>query len=144
MAVIYKQIETIGEFIDAIRIRVDVFINEQGFAPGWEPDEHDKTAKQYIALVGKKIVATARVRESKQGEFKIERTAIKKERRGKGIGAGLVVYIISELKRKKPKRIWLQSQVHVKGFYEKVGFKVISEPVDQWGILHIDMEYSEL
>ncbi|MFH0875453.1 MAG: hypothetical protein V1859_05930 [archaeon] len=30
----YKQVETINEFIDAIRLRVDAFIKEQGFQPG--------------------------------------------------------------------------------------------------------------
>ena len=45
MQITYKEIETINEFIDAIRIRVDVFIKEQGFEPGWEPDEDDKVSK---------------------------------------------------------------------------------------------------
>lgn len=144
MKVLCKEVSSFDEFIDAIRIRVDVFIKEQGFEPGWEPDEEDKTAKQYIAYAGKEIVATARVRETKEGEFKIERMAIKKEYRGKGIGEGLVDHIINELKKTKPKRIWLQSQEKVKGFYEKVGFKTISEPIDRWGVFHIDMEYHSL
>ena len=54
MNVHYKKIKTINEFIDAIRIRVDVFINEQGCKPGWEPDEKDKESKQFIALIDKK------------------------------------------------------------------------------------------
>ena len=47
----YKEIETVNEFIDAIRIRYEVFVNEQKFAPGWEPDEDDKEARHFIALV---------------------------------------------------------------------------------------------
>lgn len=137
----YKYVETIGEFIDAIRIRADVFIKEQGFEPGFEPDEDDKLSKYYIAIANGEIVSTARVRETAKGEFKIERMVTKKDYRGNGIGTGLVKHIIAELTNLQPKRIWLQSQVQVQKFYESCGFKAISEPVDLWGWPHIDMEY---
>ena len=69
----YKETNDIREIIDAIRIRVEVFIKEQGCEPGWEPDEDDKKARHFIALDGKKVIATARVIKRKNGEFKIER-----------------------------------------------------------------------
>ncbi len=143
MNVTFKKIENIAEFIDAIRIRVEVFIKEQSFQPGWEPDEDDKNAVHYIALMNGKIVATARTREAAQGEFKIERMAVQKEHRGKGIGKILVSYIISELKNAQPKKIWLRSQVQAKEFYEKCGFKVVSQPFDLYGVPHIDMQLNE-
>lgn len=140
MKVSYKQVDSIKEFIDAIRLRVDVFIKEQGCEPGWEPDEEDKISKHYIALVGNKIVGTARVRQSKRREVKIERMIIDKRYRGKGIGEGLVYYIVMQTKKSKPKRIWMQAQIHAQTFYEKCGFRIISKPYDLWGIQHIDME----
>src|SRR3989338_6452019 len=102
----YKEIENGEEFIDAIIIRVDVFIKEQKCEPGWEPDEDDKGATHFIAISGKKIVATARVRLTGNKEHKIERMATKKEYRKKGIGKGLVEYIIKNISKQKPKRIW--------------------------------------
>ena len=140
MNINYKQVDSIKEFIDAIRLRIDVFIKEQRCEPGWEPDEEDKTSKHYIALVGNKIVGTARVRQSKRGETKIERMVIDKRYRGKDIGEGLVRYIIIQTKKLKPKRIWMQAQVHAQTFYEKCGFRTISKPYDLWGVQHIDME----
>ncbi len=56
MRIICKEIETIPELIDAIRLRVEVFIKEQGFAPGWEPDEDDKFSRQFVAVVQNKVV----------------------------------------------------------------------------------------
>ena len=56
----YKEVEIISEFIDAIRLRVDVFIIEQGFKPGWEPDEDDKISRHFIAMADDKVVATAK------------------------------------------------------------------------------------
>ena len=136
----YKEIEKISEFIDAIRIRVDVFIKEQKCEPGWEPDEEDKKSRHFIAILDNKIVATARVRETRKNEYKIERMATKKEYRKKGIGKGLVEYIIKNISKQKPKRIWMQSQVRAQKFYETCGFKTISKPYNLYGIKHIDME----
>ncbi len=141
MDISYKTVETVNEFIDAIRIRVDVFIREQGFQPGWEPDEDDKMATHCIAVVDNVIVATARYRETAENEVKIERMVTKKEYRGKEIGSGLVLFMISEIKKLNPTKIWLRSQVRSKEFYQKNGFIEVAEPFDLWGVPHIDMEY---
>src|SRR3989338_10512621 len=135
----YKETNDIREIIDAIRIRVEVFIKEQGCEPGWEPDEDDKKARQFIALDGKKAIATARVIERRKGEFKIERMAVMKEYRGKGIGNELLKHIVNCLRGLKTKRIWMQSQARARGFYEKSGFRAVSEIYDLHGIQHIDM-----
>lgn len=142
MEITYKTTQTLAEFIHAIKIRVDVFIKEQGFDPGWEPDEDDKTAIHYIAVVDNTVVATARVRETKKSEFKLERMATQKGYRGKGIGTGLLRYIIKQLAKRKPKRIWMQAQCQAQSFYEKFGFVPIAQPINRWGVNHINMEYA--
>ncbi len=110
---------------------------------GWEPDEDDKKAIQFIAVKDGKIIATARCRETKKLEFKIERMATKKEHRGKGVSSGLLEYMIKEAKKNKAKRIWTISQLQAKEFYEKNGFKSISKPYDHYGQQHLDMELKE-
>lgn len=140
MKITYKKIESISEFIDAIRIRVDVFIIEQKCQPGWEPDEEDKTAGHFIAIADGKVVSTLRIREV-EGGIKIERMATKKEYRGKGISKGLITFVLKEIKKLKPKKIWMEAQVQAREFYEKCGFKPVSEPYDLYGIPHLKMEY---
>jgi len=143
MKTVYKRVDSITEFIDAIRIRVEVFIKEQKCRSGWEPDEEDKLSDHYIAIVNNEIVATTRVREINNHEFKIERMAIKKEFRNKGIGRGLVMYILKQINKLKPRRIWIQAQLQAREFYEKCGFKAISKPYNLYdlGIPHVDMEH---
>jgi predicted GNAT family N-acyltransferase len=143
MPIIFKRVETINEFIDEIRLRVDVFIREQGFQPGWEPDEDDKKSEHFIAICDEKIVSTARYREIADGEFKIERMVTHKEHRGKHIGEGLVAFMIADIKKTGAKRIWLRSQVKSQRFYEKCGFVPVSDPFDLWGVPHVDMEYAQ-
>ncbi len=142
MKIKYKEVETINEFIDAIRIRVDVFIIEQGCKPGWEPDEEDKTSRHFIAISDDKVVSTLRVRKLDDG-IKIERMATKKEYRGIDISKGLINYVLNEIKKLKTKRIWMEAQIQAQEFYEKCGFETVSEPYDLYDILHIKMEYKE-
>ena len=139
MDIKYKEVKTINKFIDAIRIRVDVFIKEQKCEPGWEPDKHDKNSKHFIAITKNQVVSTARVRETADKEYKIERMATIKEYRNKGISKGLVGFIVKYLDKFKPKKIWMQSQVQAQKFYEKCGFYPISKPYDLYGIPHVDM-----
>lgn len=143
MRITYKEIETVKEFVDAIRIRVNVFIIEQKCPPGWEPDEIDKSAWHFVAIVNNKIVATARLNKDSKNSAKIERMAVKKELRGKGIGLGLTKYIIHQAVKKDFKKIWIQAQQHTQKMYEAAGFKIISKPYNPWnlGIPHVDMEY---
>ena len=136
-----KVVSTIPEFVDAIRLRVDVFIKEQKCEPGWEPDEQDRSATHYVAILDGEIVGTARVVESSPREYKIERMVTKGDARGRGIGKALVAFILKNIGLSAT-RIWMQSQVRAQGFYESCGFRAISDPYDLWGIEHLDMEYS--
>lgn len=143
MKAVYKQVVSIAEFIDAIRIRIEVFIVEQKCKPGWEPDKEDKESKHFISIVDGKVVSTVRVREVKKGEIKIERMATLKEYRGMKISKGLIEFVLQEIKKQKPKRIWMESQIQAQGFYEQCGFKVNSESYDLHGIQHVHMEHIE-
>lgn len=144
MKIIYKEIKDIKNFIDAIRLRTEVFIIEQNCPPGWEPDKLDKVSSHYVAIVNDKIIATARLRESPKNCGKMERMVVKKEFRGKGIGSGLTKYIIKQARKKGFKKLWMQAQLHAQKMYEGIGFRVTSKEYDQWnlGIPHIDMENS--
>lgn len=140
MSIVCKRIDSIPEFVAAIRLRVEVFIKEQGCEPGWEPDELDKTAVHYALFEGEELLVTGRVRESAPGERKIERMATRRDARGKGYGAALMRFILEDLQGQKPSRIWMQSQSRVVGFYKGFGFRECSDEYVFADIPHIDME----
>lgn len=139
----YRAVRTVNDFIDAIRIRVSVFIIEQRCPPGWEPEEIDKYATHYVAIVNDSVVATARLREDNSGYLKIERMAVKKEYRGHGVGKGLTELLVNEALKRHPARIWMEAQSHAIRFYEQAGFRVTSAEYDPWnlGIPHVCMDY---
>jgi predicted GNAT family N-acyltransferase len=138
-----KKADTLAEFIDAIRLRVDVFIREQGFQPGWEPDEDDKVSEHFIALLDGEVVSTTRYRWTAPGEVKLERMATDKNKRSQGVGTALLEYVLTELRQLNPGRIWLRSQVASQRFYENCGFAPSSQPYEMWGIPHIDLDYTK-
>ncbi|MFF4231116.1 GNAT family N-acetyltransferase [Streptomyces sp. NPDC001820] len=141
---IYREVCTIPEFVDAVRIRVNSFIIEQECPPGWEPDDLDKESVQYVCLADGRVVATGRLREDRPRSLKIERMAVCEEARGKGVGEGLTRFITGKALDRQPERIWMEAQAHLRSFYGRAGFRVVSDEYDLFdlGIPHVAMEYS--
>src|SRR3989338_9199766 len=110
LAVEEKEAQTLDKIFGVIRLRVDVFIIEQGFTPGWEPDELDSTAKHFIALENGKVVGTLRVRQPSPGEMKIERMCVAKDHRGRGIASHLLSFALKEMEKTKQKKILVTCQ----------------------------------
>ncbi len=108
---------------DALTIRFEVFIKEQGVSPDVESDEYDAIDPHWLVLddLGKPI-ATARLTDKSNGVGKLERVAILKEYRGMGIGRLIVDAIERDAKAMGFHRIVLHSQTHCQVFYEKSGY----------------------
>ncbi len=139
----FKSVSLIADFVDCIRLRQRVFIEEQEFTPGWEPDAEDKTAQHFAAVQDGKLIATLRVLKVSEGEFKLERMAVDKEWRKKGVGRGLLTYVLGVLVRKQPNKIWCNSQLSAQAFYQQCGFTLESTPFKQYGVMHVKMVYSQ-
>ena len=61
-------------------------------------------------------------------------------RRGCGLGAQVMREgIRAARERLGAERICLEAQVYAQGFYEKLGFRRVSEPFDEDGITHVKM-----
>lgn len=120
-------------------LRVEVFVDEQHVAPEIELDAEDAHALHFIAEENGVAIGCARVIASPE-EAHIGRLAVKKERRGCGIGAAVCRFVIDHCRREGYSRIWLNSQLHAVGFYEKLGFCPRGETFWEAGIEHVSME----
>ena len=101
-------------------IRKEVFVKEQRIPEKIEFDDKDVYPTYFIAKHKNQPVGTARYRSTKQG-IKLERFAVLKDYRGLGVGKALLGYVINALGREK--KIYLNAQEQVVGFYGKLGFK---------------------
>lgn len=120
---------------DIRRIRETVFIKEQGVSPEQEWDSDDASATHFLAYEGEYPVGTARLLPNGC----IGRVSVLKDWRGLNIGEALMQAAIGEAERQGLTEQTLTAQTHAAGFYERLGFKVISDEFIEAGIPHIDM-----
>lgn len=102
---------------DSIDIRIEVFMNEQGFKD--EFDDLDKICKHLVVYQDKKAIGTCRYYYDEDKKmYVIGRIAVNKENRGNKVGQFMVNTVCSLLEGD----VCLHAQVQAKGFYEKLGF----------------------
>lgn len=120
-------------------IRRIVFIEEQKVPAAEEMDGMDAAARHFAVSANENIIATCRVR-FMGSAAKIERVAVLKEYRSKGIGGVLMKYILQELGKGAEVQLFkLSSQAHAVPFYERMGFKKRGDEYMEAGIPHYDM-----
>lgn len=116
----------------AFAIRRDVFIQEQGVSEAEEIDGLDATCEHLVYLDGAQAVATGRLRtvSDEAGVLwgKIERIAVRKAWRGKGLGKIIVEGLVAlGQETQQLKHFKLGSQCEAIPFYEKLGFEAYGE-----------------
>ena len=114
-----KLVRTPREQKNVLDIRRSVFIDEQQIPVEIEIDAFEESAIYVIAYFDEEAVGTARWREI-GNTVKLERFAVLKNYRNKGIGRKLTMFIIDKIPQGKI--IFLNSQESAIGFYSKLGF----------------------
>ena len=133
-----KKISTNKELDQALRIRVRVFVREQGVPAEIELDDDDKRALHLLAFLEGRAVGTARI-VMRGAQAKIGRMAVLKSHRRKKVGKKLLARAISIGKKERAKKIYLLAQVAVIKFYEAAGFRCAGPVFDEAGIVHRKM-----
>ncbi len=126
------------EFPEALRLRIEVFVEEQNVPIEEEQDALDEEAVHFGAFCCGTLVGTGRlVDQPNQG--KIGRMAVAKAYRGQGVGSALLQTIIDECRTRGYARAYLSAQLHAIPFYQSQGFSVTSGEYMDAGIVHKDM-----
>jgi len=136
----YKLVDNESELKDAFRIRRQVFITEQNVPPNLEYDEEDRTALHMLAKDGEKAIGTARVLFLSNNQAKLERLAVLKSFRGRGIGSGIISFLEKQLKNQGVEKVMLHAQCRATAFYKSCGFAETGTPFWEVGIKHIKMQ----
>ena len=127
---------------DSQYIRGKVFCEEQRVSKDVEFDGLDHLCSHFVIYKKDVPIGTARLREKSKGIFKIERVAILKNERFKGIGKFLMLDVIEEAKKNKNlEKLILHSQTQVIHFYEKIGFIKTGDEFFEDNIPHLKMYY---
>ena len=131
---------SLEELYGILRVRSEVFVTGQKCLYV-DPDGKDLDSVQVFASIGERIIGCLRIYWKEPGVLQIGRVAVIESQRGRGIGKQMmwqaIDYITENLLEEK---IYLEAQTYAIGFYEKLGFKVISDEFLYEGIPHKGME----
>ena len=136
----YQLVASDRELNEALEVRKKVFVEEQGISENLELDGHDSEALHMVVKDEERVVGTARVLFPATSQAKIERMAILKPFRGKGIGRGIISFLNEELRNKQVEQVVLHAQYSVVAFYKSCGFEESGLPFWEAGIKHIKMQ----
>tara|TARA_B100000029_G_scaffold486290_2_gene540485 strand:- start:51 stop:536 length:486 start_codon:yes stop_codon:yes gene_type:complete len=136
--------------LEALKIRIEVFVLEQGCPPEEETDDYDfqpwssNKAVHFIAKLKDKYIGTARIIFPFDKKYSnsplIQRVAVLKEFRGKNYGNYIMQTLHNFLIEKEFKTAKLSAQLYAIGFYEKLGYKAFGEIYLDAGIKHKAMK----
>ena len=128
------------ELYGILRVRSEVFVTGQKCLYV-DPDGRDFGSVQVFASKGERIIACLRIYGKEAGVVQIGRVAVIESLRGSGIGRMMMRQAISYVTgNSTDEKIYLEAQTYAIGFYEKLGFKVISDEFLDEGIPHKGME----
>jgi predicted GNAT family N-acyltransferase len=125
----------------ALDLRMEVFVVEQGVPAEIEVDEHDDTAEHAVVFDPSgdgSVVATARLL-TVQGVGIVGRVAVRKDLRGTGLGAVVMLAIEDRAVELGLPILELHAQLSAEGFYARLGYQAFGEQYLEAGIPHVSM-----
>ncbi|WP_426401832.1 GNAT family N-acetyltransferase [Mammaliicoccus lentus] len=135
-----KIVENDKEKNDALNIRKEVFVKEQGVALEAEIDKFEDIAKHVILYHENQPAAVGRYRAHEDGLAKVERVAVLKPFRSFGYGKDVMNFINEKAKEDGFIGTALNGQSHAKVFYEKLGYKAEGKEFLEENIPHFYMK----
>jgi len=131
-----------GDLDDALAVRRDVFVDEQGVPENVEYDGKDDEATHFVAYADDRAVGTARVRVVEPGVAKVERVAVRAADRECGVGTAVMERVESWAVDCDLDRLTLHAQTRVAEFYAALGYERSSGVFEEAGIDHVAMAKS--
>jgi len=142
MNIIVEKVGTEEQLDIVFRIREEVFVIEQEVAPEEEYDEYENISTHFLASYNGHPAGTARWRFTPNG-VKLERFAVSKTYRGKGVGKALVAKVIEDIaahEQAKGQKLYMHAQLTAIPLYEQFGFQKIGPQFEECNIQHFKME----
>lgn len=123
---------------EAIRaIRTVVFVVEQRVPLDLEMDDRDAVCAHVLASIDDVPIGTGRIDVEREG--KIGRVAVLAPHRRAGVGAAIMAHLHRIASDRGLARVWCHAQRSAVPFYERLGYRITSEPFIEAGIEHVVM-----
>lgn len=113
---------------DALALRMEVFVAEQGFSAESEKDALDVRAQHIVGYDNGKALCCARLFPEQNNEWHVGRIVVKKILRGKGIGKRMLAEVAKKAKQQGGRSVILGAQYDKEPFYAACGYEKFGEP----------------
>jgi len=133
---IASSVKSQSELKQAMAVRHNVFVEEQGIDEREEYDGLDDSSLQFVVKAAGEVIGTARVRFVTKDCAKIERMAILKPYRKQGAGKTILTFILFHV---ETSQVILHAQWSAVPFYKACGFEESNGPFFEAGIKHVKM-----
>ena len=125
---------------EILDLRKEVFIAEKNVPVEEELDGKEKEHIHFGMYDGDALVACLRAQSVGKGLIHIGRIAVRKDRRGQGMGKTLLEYLFAYAKENEFSAVELSAMDSAEGFYKKLGFVSEGDYYPEAGIPHIYMK----
>jgi YbgC/YbaW family acyl-CoA thioester hydrolase len=125
---------------DAMRVRIEVFVDEQRIPLDMERDPADEASLHLVAYnrVGQ-AVATGRLLPAPSGTARIGRMAVKRVLRRAQLGSDVLQALMEAARARGDRQVLVHAQRVAEGFYARSGFVPQGEGFEEAGLPHIEM-----
>ncbi|MGO3732011.1 MAG: GNAT family N-acetyltransferase [Vagococcus sp.] len=123
---------------DALAIRKTVFVGEQDVPMDMEIEDED-VCVHFVLYEDDMPLATVRLFPVSETVSKVQRMAVEKQGRNKGLGRQIMLAAEEYAKNNGIKDVLLGAQTTAIGFYETMGYKAFGDEYLDAGIKHFDM-----
>ena len=134
----------VGLLEECLSVRCAVFQVEKGIPRDIDVDSYDcinDMCEHFLIRYDNKSVGTVRCKlDVEEGEIRLQRFCVLSDYRKFGLGRKMLEFIEVYFKNKGFEWIRLDSKFAVHGFYEKSGYRVVSDVFTEAGVAHVKME----
>jgi len=141
---VVRAVSSDSEWELARDIRVEVFISEQGCPPDEEWDGFDGRSRHLLAWLGTEAIGVARWRTvtyAGRSVAKLERFAIRKDYRGRGLGRALILQTMQDARLAGFREYLVHAQTYLADLYADLGFVPEGETFVEAGLPHVRMHH---
>jgi predicted GNAT family N-acyltransferase len=136
---VVKLAESESERLQALGVRLRVFVEEQQIPLEEERDEFDERALHAIAFDRTGAIGTGRVVLQDDGIARIGRMAVDPAFRCRGVGGRILSLLEAEARGRGSRQARLHAQQHVEDFYVKRGYGRRGDVFLEVDIPHVEM-----
>lgn len=131
---------TTAELYEILKARAEIFIMEQNINYQ-DMDNIDYRSRHFFLEENNKVIAYLRAFYKNNDKNTVQLGRVLTLTHGNGFGKILLERSIAEIKEYfNCEKIYIDSQIHAVGFYEKFGFHITSDEFLEEGIVHVSME----